>query len=68
MPTTSNNVDSCSGTVYQAGANYSLDTTNTANNTNVTLYAMWEPPAVVFKVGDNIETIIVASNTKPNKP
>ena len=68
MPTTSNNVDSCSGTVYQAGANYSLDTTNTTNNTNIVLYAMWETPAVVFKVGDNIETIIVAANTSPNKP
>ena len=29
---------------------------------------MWETPAVVFKVGDNIETIIVAANTNPNKP
>ena len=68
MPTTSNNVDSCSGTVYQAGANYSLDTTNTTNNTNIVLYAMWETPAVVFKVGDNIETIIVAANTSSKRP
>ena len=68
MPTTSNNVDSCSGTVYQAGANYLLNTTNTANNTNITLYAMWETPAVVFKVGDNIETIIVAANTSSKRP
>ena len=67
LPTTTNNVDSCSGTVYQAGANYPLNTTNTANNTNIVLYAMWEPPAVVFKVGDNIETIIVARNDDTNR-
>ena len=43
--TTTNNVDSCSGTTYAAGGAYTLDGTTT---NNISLTAMWEIPAATI--------------------
>ena len=56
----------CDGISYANGA--IIPVGSEAVGSILNLYAVWEIPAVVFKVGDNIETIIVAANTSPNKP
>ncbi|MBR3056258.1 hypothetical protein IKG64_03115, partial [Candidatus Saccharibacteria bacterium] len=43
--TTTNNVDSCSGTTYAAGGTYTLDGTTT---NNISLTAMWEVPVATI--------------------
>ena len=45
--TTTNNVDSCSGTTYAAGGTYTLDGTTT---NNISLTAMWEVPVINFTI------------------
>ena len=58
----------CGGISYADGA--TIPVGSEAANSTLNLYAVWEePPVVVFKVGDNIETIIVARNDDTsNKP
>jgi len=45
--TTTNNVDSCSGTTYAAGGTYTLDGTTT---NNISFTAMWEVPVINFTI------------------
>ena len=57
----------CDGTSYNPDAIIPVSTISAGNTLN--LYAVWEIPVVVFKVGDNIDTIIVFRNDdRSNKP
>jgi len=52
-------------TQYDKGSTYELD--QTAGNSNITLYAIWNP-TLTFVAGDNIETVIVADSSENFKP
>ncbi|MBR3056157.1 hypothetical protein IKG64_02560, partial [Candidatus Saccharibacteria bacterium] len=52
--TTTNNVDSCSGTTYAAGGTYTLDGTTT---NNISLTAMWEKPKATIATATYMQDV-----------
>ena len=52
--TTTNNVDSCSGTTYAAGGTYTLDGTTT---NNISLTAMWEKPKATIATATYLQEV-----------
>ena len=71
MPVVSDSADSCSGNIYyQDGAGSRIFPINQiGDNTNITLYAMWqEVHTVTFTAGSNIDTIIIADSSDSWKP
>ena len=71
MPVASGSTDSCSGNIYyQDGAGSRIfPISQTGDNTNITLYAMWqEVHNITFTAGNNIDTIIVADSGNNWKP
>lgn len=71
MPVASGSTDSCSGNIYyQDGTGSRVFPINqTSDNTNITLYAMWqEVHNITFTAGNNIDTIIVADSGNKWKP
>lgn len=71
MPVASGSTDSCSGNIYyQDGTGSRVFPINqTSDNTNITLYAVWqEVHNITFTAGNNIDTIIVADSGNKWKP
>lgn len=66
------NADTCSGTIYNPNGdgtnrNYTLD--QTGNNTEITLYAMWQRTYdITFIASSNINSIMVADGSNNYKP
>lgn len=71
LPVTSGSTDSCSGNIYYQDGTGSrtFPINQTSDNTDITLYAMWqEVHNITFTAGNNIDTIIVADSGNNWKP